>query len=201
MSYKSQYTGEQIDEGIEKASKALTTPDTAPESISLVAVDTNNAQTNLTLGDGLSVEGGVLKASGGGGSGGSDLYRHLIVILASEPSGAGDISLSCEMGFVLYSHSNEELTIADLRQLYKGSDSPYFEKVPIFPTPQINHFNMSIADVYHAVAPYNVQFIFEMDDVWDKWGLSVDFIDITNTPELSSRALEGNELYDYVSKV
>lgn len=53
-----------------KLQRVLVTPTTAPASISLVAVDTSNAQTLLTLGDGLSVSGGVLSASGGGGGGG-----------------------------------------------------------------------------------------------------------------------------------
>lgn len=49
-----------------KLGRVLLTPMSAPASISLVAVDTSNAQTMLTLGDGLSVSGGVLSASGGG---------------------------------------------------------------------------------------------------------------------------------------
>lgn len=53
-----------------KLQRVLVTPTTAPESISLVAVNTNNAQTMLTLGDGLSVSDGVISASGGGGGGG-----------------------------------------------------------------------------------------------------------------------------------
>lgn len=48
-----------------KLGRVLVTPMSAPASISLVAVDTSNAQTMLTLGDGLSVSGGVLSASGG----------------------------------------------------------------------------------------------------------------------------------------
>ena len=49
-----------------KLGRVLVTPMSAPASISLVAVDTSNAQTMLTLGSGLSVSGGVLSASGGG---------------------------------------------------------------------------------------------------------------------------------------
>lgn len=44
----------------------LVTPMSAPASVSIAAVDTTNAQTMLTIGDGLSVENGVLKATGGG---------------------------------------------------------------------------------------------------------------------------------------
>lgn len=98
MSYKSQYTGEQIDEGIEKASKALTTPDTAPESISLVAVDTNNAQSMLTLGDGLSVADGVISASG------KPLYEHHINITG------GSGIYRCNIGFSIFNNSPEAFT-------------------------------------------------------------------------------------------
>lgn len=52
-----------------KLGRVLVTPMSAPASVSLVAVDTSNAQTMLTLGSGLSVSGGVLSASGGGGGG------------------------------------------------------------------------------------------------------------------------------------
>lgn len=55
---------------VTKLSRVLVTPMSAPASVSLVAVDTSNAQTMLTLGEGLSVSGGVLSASGGGGGGG-----------------------------------------------------------------------------------------------------------------------------------
>lgn len=54
-----------------KLGRVLVTPMSAPASVSLVAVDTSNAQTMLTLGDGLSVSGGVLSASGGNSAGAS----------------------------------------------------------------------------------------------------------------------------------
>lgn len=60
---------------VTKLSRVLVTPMSAPASVSLVAVDTSNAQIMLTLGDGLSVSGGVLSASGGGGL---QLYQHKI---------------------------------------------------------------------------------------------------------------------------
>lgn len=62
---------------VTKLLRVLVTPMSAPASVSLVAVDTSNAQTLLTLGNGLSVSGGVLSASGGGGTGGGlKLYLH-----------------------------------------------------------------------------------------------------------------------------
>lgn len=65
--YQSTHTGAQIDAGIDKANKALVKPDSAPSSPSLVLIDNSNAQTMLTIGDGLSVENGALKTTGGGG--------------------------------------------------------------------------------------------------------------------------------------
>ena len=53
-----------------KLNRTLVTPMSAPASISLVAVNTANAQELLTLGEGLSVSDGVLSASGGGGASG-----------------------------------------------------------------------------------------------------------------------------------
>ena len=53
-----------------KLGRVLVKPMSAPASVSLVAVDTSNAQTMLTLGEGLSVSDGVLSASGGSGTGG-----------------------------------------------------------------------------------------------------------------------------------
>lgn len=64
---------------VAKLNRVLVTPMTAPQSISLVAVDTANAQTMLTLGSGLSVENGVLSASGGG-SASSNFYAHFVKI-------------------------------------------------------------------------------------------------------------------------
>lgn len=59
-----------------KLGRVLVTPMSAPASISIVAVDTSNAQTMLTLGDGLTVENGMLKATSGGGT---QLYKHTVV--------------------------------------------------------------------------------------------------------------------------
>ena len=60
--YQSTHTGAQIDEGINKANKALVKPDSAPSATSLVAIGNSNAQAMLTVGDGLSIENGALKA-------------------------------------------------------------------------------------------------------------------------------------------
>lgn len=84
--YKSQYTGAQIDEAVGKASKALTAPDTTPDSPRIVSIATDGTQQNLTLGDGITVENGVISASGGGGgSGGLKLYLNHTNASASQP--------------------------------------------------------------------------------------------------------------------
>lgn len=81
-----------------KLGRVLVTPMSAPASVSLVAVDTSNAQTMLTLGDGLSVSGGVLSASGGGGGGGASLGGGFTFIYDSDfASGATVYVLSGKM--------------------------------------------------------------------------------------------------------
>ena len=55
----------------------LQKPETAPENTQLVAVDNTNTQTMLNIGDGLSVENGSLKASGGTGE---KKYFHQIAL-------------------------------------------------------------------------------------------------------------------------
>ena len=60
------------------AGNALTKPTTAPSATQLVAVDNTNTQTMLNIGDGLSVENGSLKASGGGT--GEKKYFHQIAL-------------------------------------------------------------------------------------------------------------------------
>ena len=62
-----------------KLAKTLVTPTSTPTATEIVAVDNTNSQTMLAIGDGLSVENGTLKASGGSG-GSSSLYLHHIKI-------------------------------------------------------------------------------------------------------------------------
>lgn len=67
-----------------KLGRVLVTPMSAPASVSLVAVDTSNAQTMLTLGSGLSVSGGVLSASGSQESSGGGVSIHIASSIYSE---------------------------------------------------------------------------------------------------------------------
>lgn len=61
---------------LNKIAMTLRTPAQAPAATQLVGVGTNNAQTMINIGDGLSLENGTLNASGGGGSGGGS-YLHI----------------------------------------------------------------------------------------------------------------------------
>lgn len=67
MSYQSKYTGAQIDAGIDKANKALVTPEATLDAPRIVAINTDGTQQNLALGDGITIADGVISASGGGG--------------------------------------------------------------------------------------------------------------------------------------
>ena len=58
-----------------KLDKALITPTSTPIATEIVAVDNTNSQKMLAIGDGLSVENGILKASGGSSN---KLYKHFI---------------------------------------------------------------------------------------------------------------------------
>lgn len=67
---------DQIAETIENLN-SLQKPEIAPQNTQLVAVDNTNTQTMLNIGDGLSVENGSLKASGGTGE---KKYFHQIAL-------------------------------------------------------------------------------------------------------------------------
>lgn len=62
---------------LNKISSALLTPQSAPAATQIVGVGANNAQTMIDIGDGLSLENGTLKASGGGGD---SLYQHNVTL-------------------------------------------------------------------------------------------------------------------------
>lgn len=61
--------GETLNEITPKVMRALLTPVSAPTKTELVAVDDGNAQTMIEIGEGLSLENGVLKATGASDSG------------------------------------------------------------------------------------------------------------------------------------
>lgn len=62
--FKLRQTGEQIQKDLDKIENdALVKPGIAPSATSIVAVDSTNTQTMLTVGDGLNVENGALKVT------------------------------------------------------------------------------------------------------------------------------------------
>lgn len=87
---------------VAKLNRVLVTPMTAPQSISLVAVDTANAQTMLTLGSGLSVENGVLSASGGGGGGASVDTSKMFILKQGHLNTVGFILFNAVIDGVFY---------------------------------------------------------------------------------------------------
>ena len=85
---------------------ALTKPTITPSATQLVAVDNTNTQTMLNIGDGLSVENGSLKASGGGT--GTKKYMHYILFsfLLSEV----DINLNIKLNIQFISTTADKFT-------------------------------------------------------------------------------------------
>ena len=75
----------QIADATAAINNSLQKPTTAPSATQIVAVDNTNAQTMLNLGDGLSVENGSLKASGGTGT---KKYMHYIRFSFTLPKGS-----------------------------------------------------------------------------------------------------------------
>lgn len=62
---------------VNKLMRALVTPSVAPSGVELVAINTNNSQVLLTLGEGLYVADGQLKVTGAGEQGGTTNYQDL----------------------------------------------------------------------------------------------------------------------------
>lgn len=71
---------DQIADATTEIHNSLQKPTTAPSATQLAAVDNTNKQTMLNIGDGLSVENGSLKASGGTGE---KLYYKMVMIEGS----------------------------------------------------------------------------------------------------------------------
>lgn len=110
--------------------KSLITPMTAPSDTKLVAIDTSNAQTNISVGDGLSIENGTLKASGGsGGSGdletlwsGSAYYNSTITIENVDLSKYDMIAIWCNSGN--YDQATRQVVYFDTSYVNKTTLTP-----------------------------------------------------------------------------
>lgn len=100
------------------ADNALTKPTTTPSATQIVAVDNTNTQTMLNIGDGLSVENGSLKASGG--TGGKLYYKKIkIRFLNTSISQFGVIE---EIDIDFYESNNNLYTIDNIINLYSKID-------------------------------------------------------------------------------
>lgn len=96
------------------ADNALTKPTTAPSATQLVAVDNTNTQAMLNIGDGLSVENGSLKASGG--TGGKLYYKSIqLQILSYSESLEGTMSIN----IYFYESNNTLYNIENIDTLYQ----------------------------------------------------------------------------------
>ena len=90
-----------------KLDKALITPTSTPTATEIVAVDNTNSQTMLSIGDGLSVENGTLKVSGGASS---SIYRHNVSFIG-DYSG---VSKSIDISLIIYNKDSTPLSTPDL---------------------------------------------------------------------------------------
>ena len=72
------------------SSGSLTFPTTPPTSQLIPSITTSNTQQNLTVGDGLTIENGVLKATGGGGSGGSSGWVNILELNNTDATAVGN---------------------------------------------------------------------------------------------------------------
>lgn len=68
----------------------LTFPTTPPTSQLIPSITTSNTQQNLTVGDGLTIENGVLKATGGGGSAGSSGWVNILELNDTDATAVGN---------------------------------------------------------------------------------------------------------------
>ena len=97
---------DQIADATTEINNSLQKPTTTPSATQIVAVDNTNTQTMLNIGDGLSVENGSLKASGGGT--GTKKYMHYILFsfLLSEV----DINLNIKLNIQFISTTADKFT-------------------------------------------------------------------------------------------
>ena len=103
------------------AGNALTKPTTAPSATQIVAVDNTNTQTMLNIGDGLSVENGSLKASGGTGETGGKLYYKNINLFFNNSSVTGFEDIQ-SIDIYFYESTDFTYTKYNLDSLYEKID-------------------------------------------------------------------------------
>ena len=94
---------------------ALTKPTTTPSATQIVAVDNTNTQTMLNIGDGLSVENGSLKASGGG-TGNKLYYKKITLKFLTENASFPRIN---EIYIYFYESNDTLYDISNINTLYE----------------------------------------------------------------------------------
>lgn len=97
---------DQIADATTEINNSLQKPEIAPQNTQIVAVDNTNTQTMLNIGDGLSVENGSLKASGGGTGGKKYMHYILFSFLLSEV----DINLNIKLNIQFISTTADKFT-------------------------------------------------------------------------------------------
>ena len=100
---------------IKGTGNALTKPTTAPSATQLVAVDNTNTQTMLNIGDGLSIENGSLKASGGG-TGGKLYYKRIDLEFPTDFVGLEGVT---EIRIYFYESNDTIYDINNISTLYE----------------------------------------------------------------------------------
>ena len=129
---------------------SLQKPTTSPSATQIVAVDNTNAQTMLNIGDGLSVENGSLKASGGGT--GEKKYMHYIRFMFSVQMEGTMTSIGLNIQFISTKSDKftKETLFNFLQDEYTGpdmNDNTYFIYSPaIIPNINISKFSFSRND-------------------------------------------------------
>lgn len=94
----------------QKIDNSLQAPTQAPTATQIVGVGTNKAQTMLNIGDGLSVENGSLKASGGG----DKKYMHIIEITGKRSDG---VTNAGQIICLIVNNSLERITLNNYKRL------------------------------------------------------------------------------------
>ena len=122
---------DQIAETIENTN-SLQKPETAPENTQLVAVDNTNTQTMLNIGDGLSVENGSLKASGGG-TGGKKYFHYIEILNQASKIGIYFNFVSANANFTDIASLLREMP-QDMALSCSSAASPetQFDKLPLY---------------------------------------------------------------------
>ena len=105
---------DQIADATTEIHNSLQKPTTTPSATQLVSVDNTNTQTMLNIGDGLSVENGSLKASGG--TGGKLYYKRIQLQFLTDYVGLEGVT---EINIYFYDSNDTIYDINNINTLYE----------------------------------------------------------------------------------